>query len=117
MVGHREAGTVTDKISVMADLLLDLERELRTLDRWDQAQPDPDTLASTLPFGADRLAIEQWLQWVFIPTIKQQIETGVGLPEVCNIHPYAEECLGQATESHGKLLEILLRIDRHLTQA
>ena len=100
----------------MADLLLELERELRARELWADEPPVAEHLASTTPFAADRLAIEEWLQWIFVPTIKQMIEAGAELPEVCNIHPYAEECLKEMSEP-DRLLAILSKIDRHITSA
>lgn len=107
---------MNDPLNTMADLLLELERELRAQGLWADEPPAPEHLSSTTPFAADLLDLEQWLQWIFVPTIKQMIEAGADLPEVCNIHPYAEECLKEMAEAE-RLLSILSKIDRHITDA
>ena len=104
-----------EPFGIMADLLLELERELRALQLWASEKPTRAMLTSTAPFAADRLSLEQWLQWIFIPRIKQLIEANAALPTSCKIHPYAEECLGKDNETVGSLLGILSRIDRHIS--
>ena len=104
-----------EPLGIMADLLLELEQELRALQLWTSEKPTRAMLASTAPFAADRLSLEQWLQWIFIPRIKQLIEANAELPTSCNIYPYAEECLGKDNQSAGSLLGILSRIDRHIS--
>jgi len=57
---------------------------------WAQQTPDAKALASTVPFCADTLAFEQWLQFVMIPTFMSMIETRQALPNQCDIHTMAE---------------------------
>ena len=105
----------TDTLQVMADLLLELERELRRLGLWSEESPDIEALLSTTPFAADQLRLEQWLQWIFIPQIKQMIEGEMTLPERCDIHSYAEEYMKPVDHSYDALLDLIKRIDRHIT--
>lgn len=108
---------MTDPMQKMADLLLELERELRVLQLWSEEIPSVEQMQSTVPFAADRLALEHWLQWIFIPTIKKIIESDGTLPGECGVHPYAEESLKQADYSAHTLLDIIRRIDEHITRA
>lgn len=97
-------------------MLLDLETEMRRLELWSGDMPSEHSLQSTAPFSADRLAVEEWLQWVFIPAIKSIIENNEELPEKCEIHPYAEECLLQRLEQSSRLLQLIQEIDRFISE-
>jgi len=108
---------MNDTLNTMADLLLELERELRAQGLWAEEPPAPEHLASTTPFAADSLPIEEWLQWIFIPRIKELIESGAALPATCNISDYAEEAWKQALSDTDALMRILRVIDRHITDA
>ena len=104
------------KLNKLADMLLELERELRRLERWSFDEPTPEQLQSTAPFAADRLAMEEWLQWIFIPAIKQIIESDSDFPEICDIHPYAEEYLKHESQQPEQLLNLIREIDRFITR-
>ena len=99
----------------MADMLLELESEMRRLDLWASVMPGEEALRSTAPFAADRLAIEEWLQWIFIPAIKSIIESNEELPEKCEIYPYAEEYLLPGPNQPIRLLDLIRQIDEHIT--
>ena len=51
--------------SQIAELLIDIEAQLRQLGQWDKVPPDADALASEQPFCVDTLRLPQWLQFVF----------------------------------------------------
>ena len=75
----------------IAEVLIDIEAQLRQLGLWDKIPPSSQALASTEPFCVDTLTLPQWLQFVFIPTMYQLLEEGAVLPERCGIAPMAEE--------------------------
>jgi len=106
-----------DTLQVMADLLLELEREMRQSGLWSEQPPTAEALRSMTPFAADYLDLEQWLQWIFIPQIKLMIEADMPLPERCEIHPYAEERMKQLATSTTKLLDLINKIDRHISNS
>ncbi|MEF0565218.1 YqcC family protein, partial [Pseudomonas aeruginosa] len=54
------------RVYALADQLLLIERELRALGWWSESSPAPEALASPEPFCVDTLALEQWLQWIFL---------------------------------------------------
>lgn len=96
----------------LADVLLELERELRALGLWSPQPPSTADLSSQEPFCLDTLDFEQWLQWVFIPRMAAIIEAGGSMPPGCNIQPMAEESLAHLGRRRHELLSILGRIDR-----
>jgi uncharacterized protein YqcC (DUF446 family) len=75
----------------IAELLIDIESELRQLDLWDKVPPSAEALASDEPFCVDTLTLPQWLQFIFLPTLYQLLETDSVLPQRCGIAPMAEE--------------------------
>jgi uncharacterized protein YqcC (DUF446 family) len=75
---------------VLAIALDELVIEMQRHQLWSQQMPDASALASTMPFCADTLAFEQWLQFVMIPTFTGMIESRQALPNQCDIHTMAE---------------------------
>ena len=99
----------------IASLLIDLEMELRHLQLWRSQQPSAQALASTVPFCVDTLGFDEWLQFVFLPTLQQMIALEMTLPSNCQITPMAEEFLrarsNQALPAE-RLLAVLTALDR-----
>lgn len=99
--------------AALAAALQDLEGELRQWGLWSLESPSAEQLASQLPFCADTLAFEQWLQWVFIPQVKQLLATGAPLPGPCVLRPMGEQAFVHLGRRQVDLLAVLARIDRH----
>ena len=95
----------------IADVLLEVEAILRTSGRWDRCQPPADALLSSQPFCIDTLSFEQWLQWIFLPRMKQILEYKKPLPVKSGIFVYAQEQLGKGDPPAGKLLSLVKRFD------
>ena len=74
----------------IASLLIDIEAELRRLQQWQHEAPTPEALASTEPFCVDTLTFAQWLQFIFLPRMRELIDARQVLPEQCNITAMAE---------------------------
>lgn len=90
----------------LADLLLQIEAELRHQALWEGSTPSAAALLSTTPFCADTLHFNQWLQWLFVPRMKQILEQSLPLPQQCDIHTYVEQ------QCHGNCEELLRLIKR-----
>ncbi len=95
----------------IAEVLIDIEAELRRLGLWDKIPPSSKALASTEPFCVDTLSLPQWLQFIFLPTIYQMLEQGEPLPERCSITPMAEEYFRGSQMALGALMASLKRVD------
>ncbi|RFQ09873.1 pseudouridine synthase, partial [Pseudomonas sp. ATCC 13867] len=65
-----------DRLPAIADQLLLIEREMRAIGLWGEERPSQEALSSQEPFCVDTLALEEWLQWIFLPRMKLIIETG-----------------------------------------
>ncbi|MFT5710544.1 MAG: hypothetical protein ACI8QT_001241 [Halioglobus sp.] len=75
----------------IAELLIDIESELRTLDLWQNIPPCEKALASDQPFCVDTLTLSQWLQFILLPTLYGLMKEGRELPKRCGVAPMAEE--------------------------
>ena len=95
----------------IADVLLEVEAILRTSGKWDRCQPPEGALLSSQPFCIDTLSFEQWLQWIFLPRMKQILEYKKPLPVKSGIFVYAQEQLGKGDPPAGKLLSLVKRFD------
>jgi uncharacterized protein YqcC (DUF446 family) len=105
------------RILGVAEQLLLIERELRLLGWWEAQAPGMHALSSQEPFCVDTLAFEQWLQWVFLPRMKQLIETGTALPSVSGIQPMAEQVYGGQAEKVRALIKLLGEFDQLIVGA
>jgi uncharacterized protein YqcC (DUF446 family) len=99
----------------VAEVLIDIESELRQLGLWDRIPPSTLALASDQPFCVDTLTLPQWLQFIFLPTFYQMLETGQPLPARCGIAPMAEEFFKGGGLPTSALEEALQRIDNLLS--
>ena len=99
----------------VAELLIDIEAQLRQLGQWDKLPPSTEALASKQPFCVDTLTLPQWLQFVFMPTLYLMIEEGADLPGRCGIAPMAEEYFRGSGLACAELIQSLSRIDTLLS--
>lgn len=103
--------------SEIAAQLIDLEAGLRQLDLWSGEPPTAEALQSEQPFAMDSLEFEEWLQFIFLPTIYQVLDSGEALPERCAIAPMAEETIGKKPLMTETLMTTLRELDRLITEA
>jgi len=95
----------------IADVLLEVEAILRTSGKWDANQPSRKALGSSQPFCLDTLRFEQWLQWIFLPRVKQILEHSKPLPRKSGIFTYAREYLHRNDPPTADLLTLIKRFD------
>ncbi|RZO80665.1 MAG: YqcC family protein [Halieaceae bacterium] len=103
--------------SEIAAQLIDLEAGLRQLDLWADVPPAAEALQSEQPFAMDSLELEEWLQFIFLPTIYAVLDSGGTLPERCAIAPMAEETIGKKPVMTETLMITLRELDRLITDA
>ncbi|MEH6580961.1 MAG: YqcC family protein [Halioglobus sp.] len=99
----------------VAEVLIDIESEMRQLSLWGRIPPSTEALASDQPFCVDTLTLPQWLQYIFLPTLYQLLESGEPLPLRCGIAPMAEEYFRGGGLASSALEAALLRMDELLT--
>jgi uncharacterized protein YqcC (DUF446 family) len=98
----------------IADLLLEIEAEMRRIELWERQPPLPPALQSLVPFCHDTLRFEQWLQWGFLATMKQAVESDEEYPSSSDITPMAEYRFAQLSQPTAPLLRLIERFDHHI---
>jgi uncharacterized protein YqcC (DUF446 family) len=97
----------------MLELLDAIETAMRGLGLWSLEPPSVEALASQTPFAADSMPLEMWLQWVFLPRMRETIRLGIRPPAACNIHPFAAHTF----VSHGLAAKPLVQAIRAFDEA
>jgi uncharacterized protein YqcC (DUF446 family) len=83
---------VTDSIKNRIQLnLAELELAMQAADLWSSTVPSEQALTSQAPFACDTMYFEQWLQFIFIPTMRSRIASHHSLPQDCAVLPMAQE--------------------------
>ncbi len=105
------APSTIDQYRALRDIVAQIEAELKTLQLWETAPPQPEALTSTLPFSVDTLDFHQWLQWQFLPKIRRILMGHGQLPDSSQIFPYALDCLRECERDPNELLFLLRSFD------
>jgi uncharacterized protein YqcC (DUF446 family) len=92
-------------------MLDDIEAELRSLGSWSGQPPDEQAFASSMPFFADQMRFEEWLQWVLVARFRALLDGDLPLPERCQIAPMAEEALLLPGQDVSRVLALLHQLD------
>lgn len=103
---------MTDRHVAVAEILLDIECELRRARLWQNEPPSEEALASDQPFAVDTLQFHQWLQFILLPRMHALVTAHLPLPQSCGIAPMAEETYRDQIEVMRPLLVQLQRLDR-----
>ena len=94
-----------------------IEHELRRLDLWSEHAPGDQALASAEPFCYDTLNFSQWVQWIFLPRVRELLETQGELPPRSNIFAYAEEAMRNSPHDADQLLFLIKTFDELVAAA
>lgn len=98
----------------IASLLIDLEALLRSNGLWAERRPSPQAMASTVPFAVDTMPLESWLQFIFIPRMRELAAAQAPMPANCEVLPVAEEAFDR---SNRELFAVIARLDLLISQA
>jgi dTDP-4-dehydrorhamnose 3,5-epimerase len=117
VVGGRRSSTMTDLVKRLrcGGLLKAIESELRRLRVWAEQCPNAERMDSTLPFSCDKLSLEEWLQFVFIPRLQFLLDSGAPLPSGAGLAPYAEVVYRERLGERAELVALLGEMDRVLS--
>lgn len=94
----------------LGDLLGQLEQALRVAGRWGEQSPGKQQLASREPFSVDTLTFEEWLQWVFLPKMREILVCAASIPSAL-LAPMAEQSFDRSPESL-EIIVVLHKIDQ-----
>ena len=106
-----------DAYQQLSDMLKTLEESLQSEELWLAQTPSNDALSSVEPFAVDTLTFIQWLQFLFLPQIKQICQEANELPAVCSIAPMAEEYFKSIQITGDTIVSQLTQIDQLITNA
>lgn len=106
-----------DTYQQLSDMLKTLEEGLQREELWLAQTPSNDALSSVEPFAVDTLTFIQWLQFLFLPQIKQICQEAAELPAVCSIAPMAEEYFKSIQINGDTIVSHLTQIDQLITNA
>lgn len=101
----------------VAEILINIEKELRALQLWDDEMISEEALGSQQPFAIDTMTFPQWLQFVFLPRMYFIIEEEIQLPQSCGITPMAQEYFSVLNLASARLLGHLHKIDLLLSES
>lgn len=87
-------------------LLNQLEVVLKREALWSERKPTATAMASQVPFSADLMAFEQWLQFIYLPKLREMLRVQSALPSRMEVAPAAELYLPERLT--------VIRILRHL---
>jgi uncharacterized protein YqcC (DUF446 family) len=59
--------------ALIAAKLKEIEAEMHAIGYWQATPLTPDQLAFTGAFGLDKMAFSQWLQFIFIPRVREAL--------------------------------------------
>jgi uncharacterized protein YqcC (DUF446 family) len=99
----------------VAELLIDIEGELRKLGQWARIPPSDKALSSDQPFCIDTLTLPQWLQYIFLPSLYKILQDKQNLPSRCGVAPMAQEYFRGSQLSTDALVETLTQLDNLLS--
>jgi len=99
----------------VAEVLMDIENELRYLQLWDDEMISEEALMSEQPFAIDTMTFPQWLQFIFLPRMYFMLEQKMQLPANCGIAPMAEQYFSVLSLPSLPLIAHLQKIDELLT--
>jgi uncharacterized protein YqcC (DUF446 family) len=99
----------------IAEVLIDIEKELRELQLWDDEMLSAEALASEQPFAVDTMTFPQWLQFIFLPRMYFMLEQKMQLPSNCGIAPMAEQYFSVLRLPSSHIIAHLQKIDELLT--
>ncbi|MDN3648794.1 YqcC family protein [Reinekea marina] len=95
-------------------ILCELQDELMRLNQWQTLAPEPERLASELPFCMDTLTLYEWLQWIYIARLNALVDAHLPLPKGAHVQPYAEEALKADGVSSPRLVDLIGQLDKKM---
>jgi len=97
------------------ELLDKLESELKLQSLWSSDKPSQEAMNDTSPFSCEAMPFENWGQFIFIPKMKELIDTGQTLPTNIAIAPMAHHVWGSKQNLHTLIL-IFDKLDTLLSE-
>lgn len=88
-----------------------IEVELKRLNLWQSAPPEASAFDSSVPFFADTMPFEAWIQWVLLPRFQALLDGNQPTPSSCSIAPMAEHLWKDNLLARQSLIQVLSDLD------
>ncbi len=102
----------------LINTLEQLETEMISCQLWDNNIPSPTALSSCEPFCVDTLRFEQWLQWVFIPKMREMLNSPDfdSFSHTSDIHTMSNYVFKDYQQDTVKINQIIKQLDDLINQ-
>ncbi len=87
-----------------AQLLNELENELRLQSLWSSEKPSEEAMNDTSPFSCEAMSFENWVQFILIPKMHHLIDSTQSLPTNIAIAPMAHHVWSSKQSLHTLIL-------------
>lgn len=87
-----------------------IEKALKDADLWSVQTPSQEAMESTMPFAVDTMPFENWLQFIFLPKMRDAVGMRQLPPGPAQILPIAEEAFKELS-GVKPLLDALRKFD------
>jgi uncharacterized protein YqcC (DUF446 family) len=88
-----------------------VEAAMREAGMWQDAPLDPAQYDFRMAFAMDTMAFSQWLQFVFLPRVREIVAGGGSLPGASNVAAQAVREFDGMQDSAGPVLDALIAFD------
>ena len=88
--------------------LTKIEQYLKHEDLWSAKVPSDAAMSSVTPFAADAMEFEQWLQFIYIPKMRDYLAQNDWVPDNMQVAPMAHEVFAS---NHLTLTHLLMTLD------
>jgi len=94
-------------IEIIEKKIEEIKAEMKRIELWQEDNLPKAFLHSKEAFCADTMSLAQWLQFVFIPTVQDKLETNSHWPERSEVGVYATQqyLFFHPTEGNSEALE------------
>lgn len=100
----------TNKHQQLQQQLVRIRDEMQRIGLWQTSTPAVCAFMSDVPFSADSMPLEQWIQWMMLPRFQAMIESGARLPSQCGVAPMATH-VWQPHPERQPLIDLLTELD------
>lgn len=92
-----------------------IEAEMRRVGLWQDTPLQPEQYDFRAAFAGDTMAFPQWLQFIFIPKVRQIINVRGAFPSSSQVAAYAVREFDTYREDTSQLITLLSDFDRLFT--
>jgi uncharacterized protein YqcC (DUF446 family) len=100
---------MSDKYERAAAKLAEIEAEMRATGAWQAEELPRPAYFFERAFAADTMTTEQWLQFIFVPRVREALETK-SLPPRSQVGTYAVRCF-DGEDRLQRLVGLLCELD------